>query len=394
MRVEDVAEAIRRKTQAIHQDLKKTSNARDDDDDDGWFSCYEDEDDQEEEEGVEAATTFPPTVKPFASSMGSTGAPQQEHVEEGEEEQKVMAWLTANRLGHAREPLRELGVESLEDLALHVEDEDAGQLALRSTIEVCRFRRALQDLRISTEQGGGAVGPTPTPALPLKPHLGSPTSILRFPGSPMDLATPSPSFSQVFKPTKKATPPDKGNPDLNFRTEVIETNNNARSDHGGGEAAHRQLPKEQTNKTISLEGIPWKTFIYPCPPFTTSPLSCPSKSPVFRLPAPLPPPTPTPAVFKPTKEATPPDKGKLNLDFRTEVIKTNNNARSDHGGGEAAHRQLLKEQTNKTISLEGIPWKTFIYPCPPFTTSPLNCPSKSPVFRLPAPLPLPPPTAN
>jgi len=130
-------EAKRRKVQAIHQDLKKTNNARDDDDDDdeGWFSCSEDEDDQEEEEvqrrkkrapeekveaDVEAATTFPPTVKPFASSMGSTGAPQQEHVEEGEELQKVMAWLTANRLGHAREP-RELGVGTLEDLALDVE---------------------------------------------------------------------------------------------------------------------------------------------------------------------------------------------------------------------------------------------------------------------------------
>jgi len=136
MPVEDVVEAKRRKPQAIHQDLKKPNNARDDDD--GWFSCSEDEDDQEEEEeeevqwqekkapeekveaDVEAATTFPPTVKPFASSMGSTGAPQQEHVEEGEELQKVMAWLTANRLGHAREP-RELGVGTLEDLALDVE---------------------------------------------------------------------------------------------------------------------------------------------------------------------------------------------------------------------------------------------------------------------------------
>eukprot|EP00613_Pedinella_sp_CCMP2098_P045939 CAMPEP_0171836210 /NCGR_PEP_ID=MMETSP0992-20121227/11439_1 /TAXON_ID=483369 /ORGANISM="non described non described, Strain CCMP2098" /LENGTH=104 /DNA_ID=CAMNT_0012452173 /DNA_START=124 /DNA_END=434 /DNA_ORIENTATION=- len=104
MPAEDVVEAKRRKPQAIHQDLKKTNNARDDDDDEGWFSCSEDEDDQEEEgvqrrkkrapeekveADVEAATTFPPTVKPFASSMGSTGCPRQEHVEEGEEEQKV-----------------------------------------------------------------------------------------------------------------------------------------------------------------------------------------------------------------------------------------------------------------------------------------------------------------
>jgi len=99
-------------------------------------------------------------------------------------------------------------------------------------------------------------------------------------------------------------------------------------------------------------------------------------------------------VFKAAKNATPSDKGKLDLDFRTEVIGTNKNARSNHGGGEAAHRQLLKEQTNKVISLKGIPWKQFIYPCPPFTTSPLSCLSKSPVFRLPVPLLLPPPTAN
>jgi len=50
-----------------------------------------------------------------------------------------------------------------------------------------------------------------------------------------------------------------------------------------------------------------------------------------------------PQVFKAAKNATTPDKGKLDLNFRTEVIETNNNARSDHGGGEAAHRQLLKE---------------------------------------------------
>ena len=61
-----------------------------------------------------------------------------------------------------------------------------------------------------------------------------------------------------------------------------------------------------------------------------------------------------PQVFKAAKDATPPDKGKLDLDFRTEVIGTNKNARSNHGGGEAAHRPPLKEQTNKTISLNGI----------------------------------------
>ena len=177
-----------------------------------------------------------------------------------------------------------MGVESLEDLAFYVKDEDAGQLALRSTLEVHRFRRALQDLRISTEQGGGAVGPTPTPALPLKPHLGSPTSILRFPGSPMDLPTPSPSFSQVSKPTKGATPPDKGDLQLDFMSEVIENNNDARSDHGGGEAAHRQPLKERANKTSPKEN-PWNQSNCPRPPFNMPTLTCPYETPVFRLPA-------------------------------------------------------------------------------------------------------------
>ena len=59
--------------------------------------------------------------------------------------------------------------DSLEDLATDAEDEDVAQLlhnyrALRSTIEVLRFRQAHQDFRISTEQRGGAVKPTPTPA--------------------------------------------------------------------------------------------------------------------------------------------------------------------------------------------------------------------------------------
>jgi len=71
---------------------------------------------------------------------------------------------------------------------------------------------------------------------------------------------------------------------------------------------------------------------------------------VFRIPAPLP-------LSPLTANFLPPEKGKLDLDFRTEVIETNNNARSDHGGGEAAHMQLPKEQTDKTISLKGIPWK-------------------------------------
>ena len=166
-----------------------------------------------------------------------------------------------------------MGVDLLEDLATDAEDEDAAQLlynyrALRSTIEVRRFRRALQDLRISTEQGGGAVGPTPTPALPLKPHLGSPTSILSLPGSPMDPPTPSPSFLQVLKLTKEATPLDKGDLQLDSLSEVTENNNNARIDHGDEKLSH-------------------------------------------------------PQVFKAAKDATPPDKGKLDLDFRTEVMKTN-----------------------------------------------------------------------
>jgi hypothetical protein len=344
--------------------LKKTNNAHDDDDD-GWFSCPEDEDGQEEEEvqrqekrapeekaeaDVEAATTFPPTVKPFALSMESTGAPQQEHVEEGEELQKLKAWLTNHRLGHVSDSLREMGVDSLEDLATDAEDDDVAQLlynyrALRSTIEVRRFRRALQDLRISTEQGGGAVGPTPTPALPLKPHLGSPTSILRFPGSPMDLPTPSPSFSQVFKPTKEATPLDKKDVQLDFMSEVIENNKNARSDHEGGEAAHRQTPNERANNDPLDDKL--RKILYvpsPCHPIQSM---LPTFPPVLRLPAPFPPPTPTPAVSKPTKEATPTDKGNLQLDFTSEVTE-NNNARSDHGDEKLSHPQVFKAAKDAT----------------------------------------------
>jgi len=142
-------------------------SSADDDDDDAWFSCSDDEDEQEEEEeqkqqlkeegeedvqrqekgapeekveeDAQAATTFPPAAEPFASSTGSTGAPQQEQEDEEEEEQKVKAWLASYRLSHARKPLLEMGVETLEDLALDVKDEDAGQLALRSTIKVRRF---------------------------------------------------------------------------------------------------------------------------------------------------------------------------------------------------------------------------------------------------------------
>eukprot|EP00613_Pedinella_sp_CCMP2098_P001734 CAMPEP_0171618144 /NCGR_PEP_ID=MMETSP0990-20121206/14561_1 /TAXON_ID=483369 /ORGANISM="non described non described, Strain CCMP2098" /LENGTH=211 /DNA_ID=CAMNT_0012182871 /DNA_START=38 /DNA_END=673 /DNA_ORIENTATION=+ len=208
----------------------------------------------------------PLAVESFTLLKAPTNVPQREQEDEvGEKEeeqnlekkdQEVAAWLATYRLGHVRGALRHLGVESLEDLALHVKNEDTGQLALRSTIEVRRFcwapqnlRTPMSALRSSTEQGGA---------------------------------------NAVFKAAKEAISPDKGKLDLDCRAEAIETNNNARSDHGGGEAAHRQLLKEQTNKTIIL-------------------------------------------------------KGKLDLDFRTEVIETNNNARSDHGGGEAAHRQLLKE---------------------------------------------------
>jgi len=51
--------------------------------------------------------------------------------------------------------------------------------------------------------------------------------------------------------------------------------------------------------------------------------------------------------FKAAEEAIPPDKGKLDLDFRTEVIETTNNARSDHGGGRAAHRNFWKSKPTR-----------------------------------------------
>eukprot|EP00613_Pedinella_sp_CCMP2098_P061328 CAMPEP_0171986926 /NCGR_PEP_ID=MMETSP0993-20121228/275124_1 /TAXON_ID=483369 /ORGANISM="non described non described, Strain CCMP2098" /LENGTH=95 /DNA_ID=CAMNT_0012639851 /DNA_START=1098 /DNA_END=1382 /DNA_ORIENTATION=+ len=62
-----------------------------------------------------------------------------------------------------------------------------------------------------------------------------------------------------------------------------------------------------------------------------------------------------PAVFKLTKEATPPDTGNLQLDFMSEVTKNNNDARSDHGGGEAAHRQTPNERANND-PLDDILW--------------------------------------
>ena len=61
-------------------------------------------------------------------------------------DQEVTVWLATCRLGHVREALHYLGVELLENLAFYVKDEDAGQLALRSTVEVRRFRRALRDV--------------------------------------------------------------------------------------------------------------------------------------------------------------------------------------------------------------------------------------------------------
>ena len=47
----------------------------------------------------------------------------------------------------------------------------------------------------------------------------------------------------------------------------------------------------------------------------------PTFSPVLRLPAPFSPPTPSSAVLKPTKEATPPDKGDLQFGFTSEVTE-------------------------------------------------------------------------
>jgi hypothetical protein len=57
---------------------------------------------------------------------------------------------------------------------------------------------------------------------------------------------------------------------------------------------------------------------------------------------------------------------RVDLDFRTEVIETNNNAHSDHKNGEAAHRELLKEQTKKAISTKIILWNQSNFPRPPF----------------------------
>jgi len=46
-------------------------------------------------------------------------------------------------------------------------------------------------------------------------------------------------------------------------------------------------------------------------------------------------------VLKAAGEDIPLDKGKLHLDFKTEVIDNNKDARSDYGGGQAAHMQPL-----------------------------------------------------
>ena len=64
-------------------------------------------------------------------------------------DQEVTVWLATYRLGHVREALHHLGVESLKALALDVKDEDTGQLAFISPIVVHRFRRALRNFRTS-----------------------------------------------------------------------------------------------------------------------------------------------------------------------------------------------------------------------------------------------------
>ena len=98
-------------------------------------------------------------------------------------------------------------------------------------------------------------------------------------------------------------------------------------------------------------------------------------------------------MFKAAKDATPPDRENLELDFMSEVIESNIDARSDHGGGEVVHKQPLKERANKTLPKEN-PWNQSSCLRPPFKMSLLTFTYETPVFRLPAPLPLPPPTAN
>jgi len=98
-------------------------------------------------------------------------------------------------------------------------------------------------------------------------------------------------------------------------------------------------------------------------------------------------------MFKAAKDATPPDRGNLELDFTSEVIERNIGAYSDHGGGEAAHRQPLKERANKTSPKEN-PWNLSNCPRSLFNMSTLTCPYDTPMFRLPAPPLLPLPTTN
>jgi hypothetical protein len=196
---------------------------------------------------------------------------EEEEQEDEKKEHEVAGWLVTPRLGHVWGALRHRGVKSLKDLALDVKDEDAGQLALRSTTEVRRFHRAIRDLRtpmsalrISTEQGGD---------------------------------------NKVFKAAEDTIPPDKAKLHLDSRTEVTETNINARSDHGGGEAAHMQLLKEQANKTSPIENS-WSQSNCPChvafPHFNMPTLTCPFQRPIFfssiscsGSPLPLPLPSPT-----------------------------------------------------------------------------------------------------
>jgi hypothetical protein len=102
---------------------------------------------------------------------------EEETKEDEKKEQEVEAWLATYRLSQAHGALRKMGIESLEDLAFDAEDEDVGQLALRSSFRVCRFHLALRDLRasmpalrISTKQGGEKREPTPLPEVPMMPH--------------------------------------------------------------------------------------------------------------------------------------------------------------------------------------------------------------------------------
>ena len=117
----------------------------------------------------------------------------------------------------------------------------------------------------------------------------------------------------------------------------------------------------------------------------------PKFPPVLWLSTLFPPPTPTPAVFNPTKEATPLDKGSLQLDFTSEVTE-NTNARSDHRGGEAAHRQTPNGRANND-PLDDKLRKILFGPSPCHLIQ-LMSPTSPSVLRLPAPFPFPPPTGS